>query len=649
MRRTTIARTFYTSCAVLFLLGVVFKFNGSSVFCWRIAHNDTECPGGLLFSVPNWERSDEWYVWTPAALSQSSMSPQFPEENPSLGAGKSPFLYSLPVRHYSMLVRPQLWGFFLLDFERGYSWYWNFKIFALCAAMFGLFLLLTKKPAMALAGSLWVFFASYTQWWFSCPPMLPEMLANWAIACLCAISIMTSPDVSIRWMASTGLFFSLSGFILCMYPPFQIPLLYLGVLICTVMIRQRHPDVKNGKQPLFLIAALVFALVFVVPLFIELGDTLKAVSNTLYPGQRRSIGGGMKASSLLSGLITFFMNQETYPEGFDNANVAANFYPLWIPATVAALWCGWRHRKPAAMHIVLLACIVFFCLYMFIPFPQWLRRVTLLEYTRPNRLLLAMGLAGIFLALTVLSGTSWVAAFRSKRVSLLFGGSLSVLSVLYVATTAHIHPEYMTPTRIALLGAINISIMTGFFLLPSRIFVFVFVGLLALSNAAVNPIMAGLSPLLQSTPRNVIGAFHEKDPDAAWMAYGHNGLAQLAMSTGARVLGGSKIVPDPDFYRELDPGGKHEAVYNNLALVFFVPSAKTEDASFEKFGFLSHFVHIHPSHTVFGNYNVKYFLSDRPLPAYAVQDLKLVHAGPQNRLWIYRRAMQSRIDSGGKG
>ncbi len=88
---------------------------------------------------------------------------------------------SVPVRHYSMLFRPQFWGFFVFAEERGFAWFWNTKIFGLLISFYLLFrLLLGGREALSAFGSIAVSYSSYVQWFFSCPPMLPEMLASWA-------------------------------------------------------------------------------------------------------------------------------------------------------------------------------------------------------------------------------------------------------------------------------------------------------------------------------------------------------------------------------------------------------------------------------------------------------------------------------------
>ena len=214
---------------VLFLASVAWELNGSSVGMWSNLLSEKTAPEGLLFSSPKRVRGDEWTVWTPAMLSQAQQTPPFPIENPSLGAGRTPLIMSVPVAYYTTFFRPQLWGFFLFNFERGFSFYWCVKVFGLlfaigwCLRQIGL-----RSPWLTIFGATWIFFSSFTQWWFSSPAMLPEMVASWA-----HLPRLRRADAapSTRWRtvaALAGFVFFAINFVLCLYPPYQIPLLLLG-------------------------------------------------------------------------------------------------------------------------------------------------------------------------------------------------------------------------------------------------------------------------------------------------------------------------------------------------------------------------------------------------------------------------------------
>jgi hypothetical protein len=89
---------------VLFGLCVLIKLNGSSVAFWTKILHEPETQSGLLLFSPKLVRLDEWRAWTPSVLSEARQNSPFPIENPSLGAGRSPLLMSVPVAPISALL-----------------------------------------------------------------------------------------------------------------------------------------------------------------------------------------------------------------------------------------------------------------------------------------------------------------------------------------------------------------------------------------------------------------------------------------------------------------------------------------------------------------------------------------------------------------
>src|SRR5712691_1284831 len=158
---------FWLALILIFCACVALKLNGSSVGMWSAVLNEPGKPHGLLIFMPKQVRADEWESWTPAALSQARQTPPFPIENVSLGGGRAPLLMSVPVAYYTTFFRPQLWGFFLFDFERGFSFYWCCKVFGLLLASAWLLQQLgCRSRSIILIGTLWIFFSGYVQWWF---------------------------------------------------------------------------------------------------------------------------------------------------------------------------------------------------------------------------------------------------------------------------------------------------------------------------------------------------------------------------------------------------------------------------------------------------------------------------------------------------
>src|SRR5438067_1700659 len=57
-----------------------------------------------------------------------------------------------------------------------YACYWQIKGLLLLTGTFSLLLLLTRSSLAAALGSLWYFFSAYTQWTYSWPTLLPEIM-----------------------------------------------------------------------------------------------------------------------------------------------------------------------------------------------------------------------------------------------------------------------------------------------------------------------------------------------------------------------------------------------------------------------------------------------------------------------------------------
>ena len=632
-----LAKKFLIACALLFLAATALKINGSSIFVWKEIMHDRDSSGGLLLSTPKNVRSDEWAVWTPAVLWQAEHG--FPIENAALGAGKVPLIYNLPVRYYTVLFRPQFYGFFLLDLEHGYAWYWNCKVFGLLAAMFLLCRLLTNNSATSLFGALWVYLSSYTQWWFSCPPLLPEMLASWAICLVAAITVLTSRTLKVQIAAAIILFVAGLNFVLCLYPPFQIPLLYLGVAVVVGFVFRRSNEIgvtRCSATGMFLVLlTLVAAGATLWPFFRQIRPTLELLGQTSYPGLRRIYGGALPLRRLFTGTLNFFDSESAFPEEWGNITAAANFYPLWIPVLALTWRALMAQPRRYAVELALLGCLLALSFYAVCGFPRWLGDVTLLSFCTEERVLLVIGMANIlFCALSL----SRLRQELPRRTLVATAAVLLILLGVYLQMSVPGSPRFLTPMRVGLLGGISLVIWVALAKAPRRWFYVFFLGLLAATNLLVNPVMAGLGPLLTATPRAAIQRIRQADPGAVWVVYDSNKLSDFIMSTGASVLSGVKLVPDLTFYQRIDPTGKSLSIYNRYGFACFSVPPERGVIRISYLGFPSHLVEIEPSHPVFREQHVRYFVFPEMLAGAANAGLKLREKFPDNGIWIYELA-----------
>ena len=566
-------RQFLTWCsaaaAILFCLGVALELNGSSVGVWHQLLKEPGAIRGLIFSTPRTIRVDEWGVWTPSALSQARQNPPFPIENANLGAGRSPLLMNVPVKHYTTFFRPQFYGFFIFDFTRGFSFYWCAKFFGLLvAAGWALRQLGVRSRLLIIFGAIWVLFSSYVQWWFSSPAGLPEMLASWFVCLGCARTFFNGRHWGKTLAAVAAFIFFGVNFALCVYPPYQIPLTLLLVAVVVGLwreTREQTPRVSTIRGFGLLFVGLAGIAVVLLPYWFDVRSTLDLVAHTSYPGARRSHGGDLSLFKLFSGLLNIFESEESHPAVYDNICEASNFYPLWVAAAFLVLAARFGARKRIGQLLLsLLIFLIALSIYCVLPLPEWLLHSTFLNYATERRSLLALGIANILFCCLFLDRYRGAIISRRTGISgaiVLFTGVAVLLWSARSTNAAYFSESWHWAAPLSIAAIVLVLIFWES--LRHRWFPIAFGLLLVASNAPINPLMRGLSPLVDSAAFHEIDRIRASDPGGGWMVYHTRYFAQLVKATGAAIFNGTKIVPDLELLRRIDPGA--EAVYNRYA------------------------------------------------------------------------------------
>ncbi len=635
-------RWWWVAVIPVFFGCVALKLNGSSIGLWQHVLREPEPVRGLLLSTPKKIRSDEWVVWTPSILSQARQTPPFPIENSNLGYGRAPLLMSIPVAYYTTFFRPQLWGFFLFDFERGFSFYWCAKVFGLLLASAWLLRQIgIRNRGIILFGVVWIFFSSFVQWWFSSPAMLPEMVASWSVCLGCVIVFWEETKPWRLALAAVGFVFFGINFVLCLYLPFQIPLLFLGcALLGGLWLERRKSDAPFRTWRGWVLCALSIAalLLVLMPFWIEIWPTLRVVAQTEYPGRRHNTGGGYALWQLFSGPIGFFESEDKVPPDFPNICEASNFYPFWLLALIgiaAGKVKGQVSIPPVT--VTLTAVIVGLSVYCVVRLPEWVLQVTLLAQVHEARALLTIGLAGILLVCVFLDryrqpvfGKYWA-----------WGGGFAAalaLTALFHAIDARNSAFFSDRSHFAVLVLVNVVLVTMFFWervrpwLPPA-----FAVLLVCSNALINPVMRGLGPLTESAAFMEVQKIHAADPEAKWITFGDYVTAQLVKATGAPVLNGTKIVPDLPLLRQLDPSRRYESVYNRYAWIICGIKVFPEEVSFDLLQAEFYTMHLPPGLPLLRDANYRYYVLPALWRDASFHDFSLVVSAPAGNFHVYRR------------
>jgi hypothetical protein len=621
----------------LFAVCVAAKLNGSSIGVWQSVLREPGPTRGLLCFKPQPIRGDEWAHITPSILAQINHSPQFPIENVSLGGGRSPLLMSVPVAYYTTFFRPQLWGFFFFDIEHAFSFYWCFKIFGLLLATAWLLKQIgINSRAIICFGTIWLFFSSFVQWWFSTPAMLPEMLASWAMLTGCALRMFVPAKPWQHSLAIGGFIFFGINFALCMYPGFQVPLLYVSMsILLGVAIDRSETQEWGTKRGLVLLGiALVLTALVLLPFWFATRDTLRMVASTAYPGVYRNSGGGLKIVDVFSGAFGFFESDRQTPLHYENICEASNFYPLWPVALGMLTIPKWRKRTPMSPLILALAVVITLLgIYCVVPMPAWLAHASLLGLTTESRLLLGIGIANILLCCVFLDRFEGSIITHARIVAVVAAALTLIIGLLWI------HPYPENPRLNVMIVALNAVLIGSFFVAQQKQlwFLIPFAAAVFLNGVRINPVMSGLSSLLQSQAFRKIDNLHKADPNVGWIFYEDAQWAQLIKATGATVLNGAKILPEMDLMHELDPTGSSAEIYNRFAFINVGIPDEGNDVVFVLTSFNGYQFSLPPEHEALLRRNYQYVVFPRPWLNASLHGFHEVDAVPASDIYIYKR------------
>jgi len=581
LRLTPAHRRLLSGLVAGFALLVSLGIHGFSVSCWhRFTGGSCEAPEVLLGKARR-IRADDWLSFLPLALAQRAHEPRFPLENRNVGLGQNALVpFQLPVAHPLVLLRPQVWGFFLGD-NAGLAWLWWLQALGVFyAAFLALMLLSHGQFALSCLGALALLCSPFVQFWsLNCAPFI----AWTCIAFVAAAHVLCSPKRSVILLNGLLLGFSGGAFLQLFYPPYQIVLGQLLVLLvgASVFDRAQGEEVRRHWPLRVLSAAAALLLVALVALILEreAGPAITLLRESAYPGKRVSSGGGWPFWRIfVHDLVAAARVRRWVSLG--NVCEAASFW-LFFPLSAAGLVYHviGRGQRVDVMCLVLLAYCGLLTTYCVVGVPDLVSRTIFLNSVPTERSVIALGVADLFLLVRFVTvyGRERFFAGAAAVVALAWAGALAVMG--FSARTAL--PE-LDATWIA--GASLANGLIAFALFRPRLRLPALLALtatLAASTLWFNPVTQGGTSYLRNNPlsRALLAASHEFQGQARWAMV--NALAEpnLLPALGLGTLSGTFPVPQLALWSRIDPEGKWRGIYNRYAR-FALVEAKPEDEGF---------------------------------------------------------------------
>jgi len=433
-------------------------------------------------------------------------------------------------------------------------------------------MLLTKNNFwLSVTGTFFIFFSGGLQWW-------SYFIGNYML-------YLNGLFISFAYllynkkrgpMIIAGLVFILSayGFIFNLYPPFQVPLLYLYLFLFAGFLLQRKnfQIIKENwrLKTIVISASLIVLVLFTYHYYILVKDTYTMMLNTVYPGRRFSTGGALKDGKLFAEFFGIFMTDTHTPIQWQNICEASGFI-MFFPMVFYAMAYYYLKTKKTDPLLISISIFLFIGLiYVLLGFPAFLSKITLFSMSPDFRTLPIVGVANCFLLICyIASSKTEIKKEKISWIELSILAAVSLIFMLIVTTQINKATEnYFTSTQVGVAIAL---IVISYLLARYKNFRFVKPALLILligmviTNANVNPLTKGLAPILENPLVVDSKEIHEKDPSARWALMGNTRLTHLLKANGIDLFNSVKLVPPMKDMKVLDPTGKNDSIYNRYA------------------------------------------------------------------------------------
>lgn len=565
-----------TLCAVLY---IALHLHQSSIGVWDHFFGDTSSSQIIEVGTPRAIRSDEWNALTPWVLSQVARGNEV--SNPSIGGEAAPLLASVPVEHISSVAQAKFYGFFLFDASTGFSWWWAYKSFGLFLSFFWLLIVLTRGDTLAATiGAAWVYASSFTQWWFS--SNLPEVLTAFALSTVGALYLLFS---SRRLGMAAGTILVVYGalnLLLHIYPPFILPLAFLGATILAgIALESGKGAVLRSQMKWRAVCAVGGAVVFVLiagRFMIDALPTIEVMRNTVYPGNRVSGSGDVTVSRLMYGFFEALrVGDGRLPLPPTNGSEASSFimlFPLLFGLPLVVFF-----RRANALLAALLGYLLMVAAWICIQLPAPIEKFMQLlgwSWSPPIRAVLGLGIGSIVAVVVMFSRVRRGDIEQRTPIMRGYVPAIVFFSVAALGWSLQQSDSAYFGDGIVLGAAIAATLVAAGVMFGRGGVLAGGLALFLLPAMTVNPLSRGLSAL---DDKPVLAAAREQTDSSKdrWAVVGAFVLSQGLKSQGLDVITGSHMVPNLEMAHVFDPTAQSEEVWNRYAHVVLrsEPAART--------------------------------------------------------------------------
>lgn len=560
----------FVAVIILTILG----WSGSSVSLYSASGHTNE--SAVVAGQPRPIRSDEWQTSAPLRIGR--VQGGFPD-SATFGMGRVDLTDSwtpvLPSRSLgAALFSPFNLPLTLLPLNQGFALSWWLPFAACCLGLYAWLRAMKVSPIFSLAAAVITTMAPAAVWW-SYSMVLIIGLAAIPAALIVAATRMWQRRRRLAIATAVVAALAAAGLPWWYEPWAYVAAVFIGGVTFLWGISDRV------QRRSFLLLAGIAGAVFVseeLVYWLHEREYYEALTNTVYPGQRRFEGGGVPVGRLLSSInpFSFFgtsgdsLQYSNWTELSSGWTIAA---PVAFAVTALTRRTIWRDRD----RILLLGTVglsILLTSWCLVRWPGILAKVTFIDLVSPERVGPFVGMFGT-ICLALLLGvperrTRVLEELRRSGVWIVVG--VTALIAAWGATELKILAFPAMSVRSLWLSVLVIAVVVALLLTRWwRWALGLAIAMAVVSGAMVNPVTDGIGALGDSHAATLVRKLDRTtiaSSDGAWAAdSGYvNGLLN---AQGVNSLSSFNNPVSARGWRILDPDGKYEVEWNRYAYIIF--------------------------------------------------------------------------------
>ncbi|CAI3633497.1 membrane hypothetical protein [Clostridium neonatale] len=550
----------YYILLTIFIISVfIFKLNFSSITEYKcVLPNNISQVSNIEIGNSRGIRSDEYRVLTPLQLSQKGNNYNSKTNLLGENAAVSAISGGIPTKNITMIGKPFLWGYVLFGNDIGFSWYYISRVLLLFVFSYKFLFILVKNKKISLIGSVILCYAPGIQWWFTTNSLATEAIIYFEMIIVSMYNIFLKQ--SRRKIISYGILLLIStiGFALVLYPPLQIALFYLGILLLIGLYLDNKEVVEFNKFNILMVFfILIIWCLIIVNTIISILPDIHKIMNTVYPGKRLEIGGNLDLEYLFNYIPTCLLPfKET---NYSNLSEISSYITLF-PIPLIIYFCDKKIKKTNTINCVIIFIIVSF-IFMFVGFPLILSKVTLMSIIPPARLFLVFGFASTILIIYI---TKNIETEKEKK-SIIMQLCVYIVIMYAVYRRSADMLDY-TSTKGFVFLALLFMIFIYYFNVNREMFINMMLVLNIAVGITINPVNFGIEEMNKTQFATAVRQIDSNDP-GKWVTLEDITISKYILAQGVQTLNALNYPPMLDSWGKVDINGKYSEVYNRYAHV----------------------------------------------------------------------------------